>query len=66
MGKTNDENSTTIRVTRILKEEADIFVGKTPHPYTSITKLGDDALRNHLSKLKIEYPSVFKKGVSKK
>jgi len=61
MSKKNDTNQATIRITRTVKDEATVFVGASPHPYTSLSKLGDDALRNWLLVLEKKYGGQKKK-----
>jgi len=55
MAKKNDSNQATVRITRTVKDEAENYVGPKPRPYTSLSKLNDDALRNWISVLEKKY-----------
>ena len=67
MRRTNNSNQSTVRITTTIKEEAEIFVGRNPKPYLSLSKLNDEALREKITILEKKYPE-FKKtsGGSKK
>ena len=60
MWRRNNSNQSTIRITKTIKEEAEDFVGKNPKPYTSLSKLNDEALREKITVLDKKYPN-FKK-----
>lgn len=65
MEKRNNSNTKTTRVSTTIKEEAEAFVGEPPKPYTSMTKLHDEALRAKITILEKRYPQ-FKKQIKEK